>query len=113
MVDRVQPGDVIREKYRVEGVLGEGGMGYVVAAWHLALNQRVAIKLLKPDVQSHLEVVERFIREARATSQIESLHVARVMDVDTLEDGTPYLVMEYLEGRDLSSVRREKRPLPS
>jgi eukaryotic-like serine/threonine-protein kinase len=105
-------GRVIKEKYRIDRVLGEGGMGVVVAAHHVALDQRVAIKFLLPEMLTHREIVERFAREARAASKIQSDHVARVTDVDTLEDGTPFMVMEYLEGSDLSSVRREGRPLP-
>jgi serine/threonine-protein kinase len=106
-------GRVVKEKYRIDRVLGEGGMGVVVAAHHVALDQRVAIKFLLPEMLAHNEVVERFAREARAASKIQSDHVARVTDVDTLEDGTPFMVMEYLEGSDLSSVRREGRALPA
>jgi serine/threonine-protein kinase len=108
----VQEGDVIRQKYRVDHVLGEGGMGVVVAAWHLRLEQHVAIKFLRPAMLAHPQVVERFLREARAASKIESDHVARVLDVDTLDDGTPFMVMEHLDGSDLSHVRREGAPLP-
>ena len=93
------PGTVIKGKYRVERVLGAGGMGIVVAAHHLALDRLVALKVLRPELASHPEIVDaRFAREAQAASKIESDHVARVMDVDALEDGTPFLVMEYLEG---------------
>ena len=68
----VQTGDVIRGKYRVERLLGQGGMAYVISAWHLHLQQRVAIKLLRPETVEHAEVVERFLREARAASRLES-----------------------------------------
>src|SRR4051812_48498070 len=103
-VSGVTEGSVIRGKYRVERVLGEGGMGVVVAAWHLGLKQRVAIKLLLPALASRADIVERFLREAHAASRLEGDHVVRVMDVDTLEDGAPFMVMEHLEGADLSSV---------
>ncbi len=106
------PGDIIKGKYRVERVLGEGGMGVVVAAHHLALDQRVAIKLLHPALLAEPELVARFAREARAASKIESDHVARVTDVDALDDGTPFMVMEYLEGLDLSIVRKRGQGLP-
>jgi eukaryotic-like serine/threonine-protein kinase len=112
MAGPLQPGTVLQDKYRVEHVLGEGGMGIVVAAIHLGLDQRVAIKVLRPELRRMAEVVERFQREARAASKIEGAHVAKVLDVGLLDDGTPFLVMEHLEGSDLSSVRRSGRPLP-
>jgi serine/threonine protein kinase len=102
-------GQVIAGKYQVQGVLGEGGMGVVVSAWHLGLEQRVAIKLLLSHMrQSDSSALERFQREARAAARIQSEHVCRVLDTGHLEDGTPFLVMEYLEGADLSDelVRR-------
>jgi serine/threonine protein kinase len=108
----VQPGQIIRGKYRIDRVLGEGGMGIVVAGQHVGLGQRVAIKFLHGAMLQHREIVERFAREARAASRLESDHVARVTDVDALEDGTPFMVMEYLEGSDLSTVRASGQPLP-
>jgi eukaryotic-like serine/threonine-protein kinase len=112
MPSPVRPGDIIKGKYRVDRMLGEGGMGVVVAAHHLALDQRVAIKLLQPALLAVLAVVERFAREARAASKIESDHVARVTDVDALDDGTPFMVMEYLDGHDLSIVRERGLGVP-
>src|SRR5664279_3722424 len=79
-------------------------MGIVVAAHHLQLDERVALKFLLPDALSNPEAVERFAREARAAVKIKSEHVARVSDVGTLENGSPYMVMEYLEGTDLSDL---------
>ena len=105
MSSPVEIGKVIRGKYRIDRVLGEGGMGIVAAAWHLVLEQRVAIKFLRPELIEHPEVTARFLREARAASRIESDHVARVIDVDALDDGVPFMVLEYLEGSDLSNVR--------
>ena len=105
------PGTLLAGKYRVEGVLGTGGMGVVVAAHHEQLDQKVAIKLLLPEAAAHPEIVERFAREARAAAKIRGDHVARVIDVGALEDGSPYMVMEYLEGRDLAQELRESRPL--
>src|SRR5882757_8328367 len=104
MTPPVKEGDILAEKYRVERVLGVGGMGVVVAAMHLELDERVAIKFLLPEALGDAEAVERFAREARAAVKIKSEHVARVSDVGTLESGSPYMVMEYLEGRDLSGV---------
>ncbi len=81
-------------KDRVERVLGRGGMGIVVAARHIQLEQKVAIKFLLPDAVANADIVERFVREARASVRIKSEHVARVSDVGTLDDGEPYMVME-------------------
>jgi eukaryotic-like serine/threonine-protein kinase len=106
------PGDVIAERYRVERVVGEGGMGVVLAAEHLVLGERVAVKLLLPEAAKNADAVARFQREARAAARIPSEHVARVMDVGRLEDGTPYLVMEYVDGRDLGAELDERGPLP-
>jgi serine/threonine-protein kinase len=94
-------GDVINGKYRVDSVLGSGGMAVVLGAFHLQLLQPVALKFLRPDVASCDVTRARFHREARALGQIESEHVARIMDVEALSDGTPFLVLEYLTGHDL------------
>jgi eukaryotic-like serine/threonine-protein kinase len=104
-------GDVLAGKYRVDRVLGAGGMGVVVAAHHLHLDERVAIKFLLPEMLGNQDAVMRFAREARAAVKIKSEHVARVTDVGTLETGAPYMVMEYLEGNDLSALLASG-PLP-
>jgi serine/threonine protein kinase len=104
----VREGDLLAGKYRVERVLGEGGMGIVVAAVHEALHQRVAIKFVRDEVLDTPEVVARFLIEARAAAALKSEHAARVSDVGTLESGAPYMVMELLEGSDLNDVL-EKR----
>lgn len=98
----VQPGHVLAGKYEVERILGVGGMGIVVAARHVELHERVALKFILPEHIEKPEVVARFIREARAAVKIRSEHVARVSDVGRLETGAPYMVMEYLEGTDLA-----------
>lgn len=108
-----EPGQVIARKYRVDRVIGSGGMGYVLSATHVNLGQKVAIKLLLPQVASNPEAVARFLREARRAVQIQSEHVARVLDIGELEDGAPYIVMEYLEGRDLDAILRERTTLPA
>ncbi len=107
----VKPGDVIAGKFRVERVLGAGGMGVVVAAHHLQLDEKVAIKFLLPGALASSEMISRFIREARAAVKIKSQHVARVIDVSQLEDGSPYMVMEYLDGMDLSEWLEKRGPL--
>ena len=104
----VEQGVILAGKYRVERVLGEGGMGVVVAAMHVQLGLRVALKFMKAEALQHTVAVQRFLQEARAVVRIQGEHVARVSDVGTLENGAPYIVMEYLEGADLSSVRRSR-----
>jgi serine/threonine-protein kinase len=108
----VNEGDVIAGKYRIDRVLGAGGMGVVVAATHLQLGDRVALKFLLPAGVAHAESLDRFMREARAAARIKSEHVARVFDVGKLDDGAPYYVMELLEGSDLSQALTERGPLP-
>ncbi|MBI5537412.1 MAG: protein kinase [Deltaproteobacteria bacterium] len=105
----VSEGQILAGKYRVEKVIGEGGMGVVVAARHLQLDEFVAIKFLLPEVAQNPEAVERFAREARASIKIKSEHVVRVMDVGTMEGGIPYMVMEYLQGGDLSALLQVRK----
>jgi serine/threonine-protein kinase len=107
----VAPGDLLAGKYRVERVLGKGGMGMVVAAMHLALEKRVALKFLLPEVAQNQELVARFAREAKAASRIESEHCARVLDTGQLESGAPFMVMEYLEGSDLAQLVKQQGAL--
>ncbi len=108
----VRPGDVIAGKYRVERVLGVGGMGVVVAVTHLELLELRAIKLMRPEGRADADAVERFAREARAASLLKSEHVARVMDVGRFADGAPYMVMEYLEGADLAAALKRAGAMP-
>src|ERR1041385_9189332 len=98
------PGTMLAGKYRVERVLGTGGMGVVVAAIHAQLDERVAVKMLRSERLAQKEACERVLLEARATVKIQSDHVVRVFDVGTLEDGAPYIVMEYLSGCDLAQL---------
>lgn len=95
-------GELLAGKYRIERLLGEGGMGYVVAAVHEQLQQRVAVKFLASGYAENSDAAARFLREARAAVRIQSEHVARVLDVGELEDGAPYMVMEFLSGCDLA-----------
>jgi serine/threonine-protein kinase len=108
----VSEGDVLAGKYRIDKVLGTGGMGVVVAAHHIQLDEKVAIKFLLPQALASPETVARFAREARAAVKIKSEHVARVSDVGTLESGAPYMVMEYLHGGDLSDWLKQHGALP-
>ena len=101
-----RPGDIIAGKYRVGRTLGEGGMGVVVEATHLQLRQTVALKFMLPRALGNKDAIARFEREARAAVRLKSPHVAKVLDTGTLENGAPYMVMEFLEGRTLSSLAR-------
>ncbi|MDB4933981.1 MAG: serine/threonine protein kinase, partial [Labilithrix sp.] len=98
------PGDVIDGRYRVEAYLGGGGMASVYRATHVVLEQAVAIKVIAPVIRQIPGMAQRFLREARAATHLKSEHVARVTDVGTMADGAPYMVMEYLDGRDLDAI---------
>jgi serine/threonine-protein kinase len=108
----VQPGEILAGKFEVEGVVGAGGMCIVVAARDTQLDQRVALKFLLPVACEVPGVVARFLREGKAAASITSAHVARVMDTGVLTGGTPYLVMEYLEGLDLAALMQQRGRLP-
>ncbi len=107
----VEPGTLLAGKYRVVRTLGRGGMGVVVEAFHLELEVPVAIKVLLPDFMAYAEAATRFQREARAVTRLTSQHVARVIDVDALPSGEPFIVMEYLKGQDLAERGRDAIPL--
>ncbi len=105
-------GSVIGGRFRIEQILGAGGMGIVLAATHLELGHRIAIKLLREEMAQSPAIVERFLREARAVVNLRTEHVCRVIDVGRLETGAPYIVMEMLDGVDLQrSVARAPLPL--
>ncbi len=97
-------GHTILDKYRVEGMLGVGGMGAVISAFHIHLEERVAIKFLIGNAAKRPEMVRRFLREGKAAIKIRSEHCVRVFDVGTMPDGRPYMVMEELEGCDLENI---------
>jgi len=106
-------GEVIGGKYRVDSVVGSGGMGIVLCATHLELGQRVAIKVLTVSHEDERrdEARERFLREGRATAALVSDHVVRVYDVGTLPSGAPFMVMELLRGQDLARSLAQHGPL--
>jgi len=112
MAEVPEPGTVLLDKYRVERTLGQGGMGVVVSAWHTALEQRVALKFLVGDAARKRDAVERFLREARAAVKLHSEHVAKVTDVGMLDTGSPYMVMEFLDGRDLGEILDNGETVP-
>ena len=108
----VHEGDVLAGKYRIGRVLGAGSTGVVVAADHVKLDTRVAIKLLSPSIGEDQEARRRFGREARAAAKITGEHVVRVLDVGTMENDAPYMVMEFLDGVDLARWLEAQGPLP-
>ena len=104
------PGTVVSERYRVERIIGRGGMGAVYLATHIDLDAQVALKVLAPQVTNNADAVSRFFREARASACISGEHVARVLDVGRLPGGAPFMAMEYLEGCDLGSLLEAEGP---
>ncbi len=111
-MDVPRPGQVIAGKYRVDGVIGSGGMGVVLGATDTSLGRAVAIKFLSPHKARREGAVPRFLREARAAAAIQSEHVVRVFEVGTAPNGAPYIVMEQLRGSDLSHELQLRGPLP-
>src|SRR5690242_4050071 len=87
-------------------------MGVVYEATHVKLKQRVAVKVLKPDLAFEKQHLDRFAREARAAARLMTPHVARIFDVETTAGGMPFIVMELLVGRDLSRELAERQQLP-
>ena len=107
----LEVGTIIAEKYRIDRMLAEGGMGVVVAATHIQLDQVVALKFLRADVSPEFDALARFTREARAAARLRSEYVARVLDAGVTGDGTPYIAMEYLEGQNLAQALQVQGPL--
>jgi serine/threonine protein kinase len=111
-VPQMAPGAVVADKYVVEDVLGSGAMGFVMSATHKLIGQKVAIKFVKAAYVQSEDALARFKREARALVAVQSENVVRVFDYGTLPDETPYLVMEYLRGRDLQKELRARGRIP-
>ncbi len=105
-------GDVVAGKYRIERLLGAGGMGVVFAARHLVLDHKVALKFIHPRALLGKGNIERFMREARAVVGLKSEHVARVYDVGNDSLTRPFIVLELLEGMDLAKLNQQSGPLP-
>jgi serine/threonine-protein kinase len=115
VVERAKPADVgvtvgqvFLGKYRVDAILGSGAMGVVAECMHLGLNERCAIKMLRQDVLGDVDAVSRFVREAQAAVKLKSEYVAKIHDVGELENGVPYMEMEYLEGYDLGQLLEQR-----
>jgi eukaryotic-like serine/threonine-protein kinase len=107
----VQIGQKVADKYRIDRVLGSSGMGIVYLAEHEEIGQWVAIKFLL-EAAKNPQAFARFKREARVMAKIKNKHAVRIVDVGQLNEDTPYIVMEYLEGRDLSTVMKSNGPMP-
>ncbi|MCU0654134.1 MAG: protein kinase [Polyangiaceae bacterium] len=107
----ITPGTVLGDKYVIEGVLGEGGMAFVMSARHRELDESVAIKFLKPGQQNE-EIVRRFAREAKAMAKLRSQYIARVFDVGMSLEHGPYIVMELLHGENLGMLLHRLGALP-
>ncbi len=105
-------GTVLSDRYRIAGIIGDGGMGRVFAADHVTLLRKLAIKVLRPELARHEANVERFLQEARAASMIAHPNVVDILDFGRIHDGPVYFVMEYLEGEDLSVLLRRLVRLP-
>ena len=111
----ITEGDLVAGRYRVGGMLGEGGMGAVMSATDTETGTRVAIKFLRSEVASDAGGATargRFMREIRAVTALESRHVAKVLSAGELPDGRPFIVMEHLVGRDLARIQSERGRLP-
>jgi serine/threonine protein kinase len=108
----IQVGEIVAGKYRVEEVLGRGGMGVVVAGRHIALDKLYAIKLMNAAAYRSAEAAERFHREALNAARLRSEHVVQVFDIGKLEDGAPFIVMEHLQGLDLHALLQREGALP-
>jgi len=97
--------------YRIDRMLGEGGMGFVYEATHEVLNRRSAIKMLRPELAAHAPIVTRFLNEAKAVNLIDHQNIVNVYDYGDNQDGSVYFVMEYLEGETLDDLMRKRRPM--
>ncbi|HXK20267.1 MAG TPA: serine/threonine-protein kinase, partial [Polyangiaceae bacterium] len=106
-------GTTLGGKYRIERLLGEGGMGAVYGAVHVGTNRRVALKVISGDAARHgPEVIARFVREAKAAGAIDTQHIVQVLDFGVDEQqGVPYLAMEFLAGEDLEHLMERLGPL--
>src|SRR5258706_943257 len=104
-------GLLVGGRYKVEHLIGQGGMGSVWLGRHVTLGQAVAIKFRHPKLRRSKDARRRFEVEAKAAARINSRHAVKVHDHGVTEDGHPYLVMDYLEGTTLDKVVRERGPL--
>ena len=104
-------GTTLDGRFRIVRKIAEGGMGAVYEAEQLKLSRRVAVKILHAHLAKDQDIVSRFRREAMATTQIGHPHIVEVVDLGELPDGSLFLVLELLEGRDLSRLLKDTGPL--
>ncbi len=112
MLSPDRTGMVLQDRYRIVRKLGEGGMGEVYEVHHEQIGKRLAIKCLHPQFTRDPKAVERFTREAHTATKARNEHIVEVFDIGLLPDGCPYILMEYLEGRELADVIEQEGPLP-
>ncbi|WP_394841730.1 serine/threonine protein kinase [Pendulispora brunnea] len=105
-------GDLFLGKYRIERMIGAGGMGAVYAAKDIDLARRVAIKVLLPEIANVPQAATRFVNEGRVAARVEGEHVARVYAAGHTPEGIPYMVLELLEGMDLAELLQRRGRLP-
>ncbi|HEY0135078.1 MAG TPA: serine/threonine-protein kinase, partial [Nannocystis sp.] len=105
-------GTILADRYRIDRRLGAGGMGAVYAGFHVTLNKRIALKVVQPRLGGDATIAQRFVQEARAASAIGHEHIVQITDFGRTADDAAFLVMEYLEGEDLSETLRREGPLP-
>jgi serine/threonine-protein kinase len=105
-------GEILHDTYKITGVLGRGGMGTVHEAINVRLGKRVAVKVLRPAALDEPGLIHRFRREAKIATDLGHPHIIDILDFNEMEDGSPYMVMELLQGRDLESLIRQHRTLP-
>jgi len=106
------PKDTRLGSYQIDRMLGEGGMGFVYEATHVVLQRRSAIKMLRPELASHHQIVTRFLNEAKAVNLIDHQNIVNVYDYGDSLDGNVYFVMEFLEGQTLDDLMRKRQPMP-